>query len=347
MMLREQRVWKMKKKVTMQDIADRLNISKNSVSQALRGKQGVSEETRRLVQRVAEEMGYQYPGERKKKKQGKTGNIGLIASDLTFSFKNFFGEIYLSIEKEVIKRGMNLHIQSVNQEQKERLILPSFIENKMVDGILILSHISTEYVNKVIATGIPTILVDHHHPNIQADAVLTNNRFGAYLAVQHLIELNHRDIAFIGNIDYSPSYEERYEGYLLALKEHGIKPNEDFIFTNAEEKEEVVLQYIRQLKKQPTAWFCANDGLGFLVNSCLQQQGIQVPDQASVCSYDNGQLSKIAKPKTTTVDIDLELYGKRAVELLFWRMENKNEPFQEILISSKLIKRESTALAPK
>jgi LacI family transcriptional regulator len=337
----------MKKKVTMQDIADQLNISKNSVSQALRGKEGVSEETRERIKRVAEEMGYQYPGARKQKKQGKTGNIGLIASDLTFSFKNFFGEIYLSIEKEVVKRGMNLHIQSINREQKEHLILPSFIENKMVDGILILSQISTEYINKVISTGIPTVLVDHHHPNINADAVLTNNRFGAYLAVQHLIELNHRDIAFVGNVEYSPSYEERYEGYLLALREYDIEPKEEFIFKKAEEKEEVILQYIQQLKRQPTAWFCVNDGLGFLVNSCLRQQGIQVPEQASICSYDNGQLSKISTPKTTTVDIDLELYGRRAVELLFWRMENKNEPFQEILLSSKLIKRESTALAPK
>jgi LacI family transcriptional regulator len=337
----------MKKKVTMQDIADQLNISKNSVSQALRGKEGVSEETRERIKRVAEEMGYQYPGARKQKKQGRTGNIGFIASDLTFSFKNFFGEIYLSIEKEVVKRGMNLHIQSINREQQENLILPSFIENKMVDGILILSQISTEYINKVISTGIPTVLVDHHHPNINADAVLTNNRFGAYLAVQHLIELNHRDIAFVGNVAYSPSYEERYEGYLLALREYGIEPKEEFIFKKAEEKEEVILQYIQQLKRQPTAWFCVNDGLGFLVNSCLRQQGIQVPEQASICSYDNGQLSKISTPKTTTVDIDLELYGRRAVELLFWRMENKNEPFQEILLSSKLIKRESTAFAPK
>ena len=134
---------------------------------------------------------------------------------------------------------------------------------------------------------------------------------------------------------------------MLALREYGIEPNEEFIFKNAQEKEEAILQYIKQLKQQPTAWFCVNDRLGFLVNSVLKQQGIQVPDQASICSYDNGQLSKISTPKTTTVDIDLELYGRRAVELLFWRMENKNEPFQEILLSSKLIKRESTTFAPK
>ncbi|WAA13166.1 substrate-binding domain-containing protein [Fervidibacillus halotolerans] len=337
----------MSKKVTMQDIADKLNISKNSVSQALRGKEGVSEETRRLVIKTAKEMGYTYVGQQKSNPQPKrTGSIGLIASDVAFSLKNFFGEIFLSIEREVAAKGKYLHIQSINKEQKEKLILPPFIEQKKVDGILIISHISNKYIQKVLDTGIPTVLVDHHHPNLEADAILTNNRFGAYLAVQHLIELGHRDIAFVGKIDYSPSYEERYEGYLLALKEYGIEPREEFIFQNAIEEEEKVAGYVRSLKNQPTAWFCVNDGFGFFVLSALKQLGMEIPKDVSVCSYDNGQLSQLSSPKTTTVDIDLNLYGKRAVDMLFWRMENPNEPIQELLLTSKLIVRESTGIAP-
>ncbi|MGP3562254.1 LacI family DNA-binding transcriptional regulator [Geobacillus sp. BK01] len=335
----------MKKRVTMQDIADRLNISKNSVSQALRGKEGVSEETRQLVKRVAKEMGYEYPSSRSKHREEPPKQIALIASDRTFSLK-FFGDIYLSIEQEALSCGMKLHIQSINEQQKQQLLLPSFIEEKVVDGVVILSHISTEYIQKVVSTGIPTVLVDHHHPNISADAVLTNNRFGAYVAVQHLLELNHTDIAFVGDIDYSPSYQERYEGYLLALKDYGVKPNEEWIFCHAQEDETVIANYIRALKHQPTAWFCVNDGLGFFVSTSLQHQGLNVPDDVSVCSFDNGQLSQIATPKITTVDIDLKRYGKRAVELLRWRWDNPNEPFQEVLLATKLIKRESTAAKP-
>jgi LacI family transcriptional regulator len=335
----------MKKRITMQDIADRLNISKNSVSQALRGKEGVSEETRALVKRVAKEMGYEYPASRAKSRGKPPKQIALIASDRTFSLE-FFGEIYLSIEQEALSHGMKLHIQSVNKEQKERLLLPSFIEEKQVDGVIILSHISTEYIQQIVATGIPTVLVDHHHPNIPADAVLTNNRFGAYVAVQHLLELNHTDIAFVGDVHYSPSYQERYEGYLLALKDYGVKPNEEWMFCQAQEDETVIAGYIRELKRQPTAWFCVNDGLGFFVSTGLQQYGLKVPDDVSVCSFDNGQLSQIATPKITTVDIDLKRYGKRAVELLRWRWDNPNEPFQEVLLSTKLIKRESTAVKP-
>lgn len=335
----------MERKITMQDIADQLNISKNSVSQALSGKPGVSEETRRLVQQTANELGYSYPGVRKQKQgnQHSLKNIAFIASDYAFSFKSFFGEIYLSVEKEVRERGMNLFIESIDGEMKDRLTLPAVLSNHNIDGILILSHISTDYILKIIETGIPTVLIDHHEPWLHADSILTNNRFGAFTAVEHLIKLGHREIAYIGNIEFSPSYQERFEGYLLALNKFGITPNEGFMFTAAHEDSAEIDDFFEGLERKPTAWFCVNDGLGFLVTSLLQQKGLSVPDDVSVCSFDNGQLSQISTPKITTIDIDLNYFGKKAVEQLCWRMENLHDPIHEILLPTKLIVRESTA----
>jgi LacI family transcriptional regulator len=338
----------MEKKVTMQDIADQLNISKNSVSQALSGKPGVSEETRRLVQNTADELGYSYSNSRNQKQPDKKmyRNIALIASDHAFSLKSFFGEIYLSVEKELRARGMNLFIESIDSDSKKNLTLPSLLTNLEIDGILILSHISTDYISTMINTGIPTVLIDHHEPHLQADSILTNNRFGAFTAVEHLIQLGHREIAFVGNVDISPSYQERLEGYLLALKRYGIKPNEDFMFTNAQENQNDINVFLNGLQDKPSAWFCVNDGHGFLVSSTLLQRGIKVPEDASVCSFDNGQLSQIATPMITTMDIDLNYYGKKAIEQLCWRIENKGEPIQEILLPTKLIIRESTSEKP-
>ncbi|MDM5153108.1 LacI family DNA-binding transcriptional regulator [Bacillus sp. DX1.1] len=337
----------MTRKVTMQEIANHLNISKNSVSQALTGKPGVSEETRKRVQQAAQELGYEYPKSKTVLKTRKqTKDIALIASDFAFSAKSFFGEIYLSIEKEARKRNLNLFIQPINKEAINNLELPSFIEDRSVDGVLILSHLSTAYIQKVTQQDIPTVLIDHHHPFIHADAILTNNRFGAYTAVHHLIEQGHKNIAFVGNINYSPSYRERLDGYLLALEHSNIEVNPAFLLTDITESEEVVWEQLTNLPSLPTAWFCVNDGLGFFVNSCLQRKGIQIPSQASICSFDNGLLSRMTTPKITTVDIDLELYGKKAVEQLFWRFNHRDEPFQEILLSTKLMVRESTGTAP-
>lgn len=335
----------MEKKVSMQDIADQLNISKNSVSQALSGKPGVSDETRRLVQKAADELGYQYQTNRKQKQAEKNAskNIALIASEYAFSLKSFFGEIYLSVEKELRDRGMTLFIESINNDSKKDLVLPALLSNHEIDGILILSHISTDYIAKIIDTGIPTVLIDHHSPYLQADSILTNNRFGAYRAVEHLIQLGHHDIGFVGDVNFSPSYQERLDGYLLALKKYGFQANPDFIFSDAQETLDEINLFFEKLQTKPTAWFCVNDGHGFLVTSVLQQKGLKVPEEVSVCSFDNGQLSQIATPKITTMDIDLNYFGRKAVEQLCWRIDHKEEPIHEILLPTKLIIRESTS----
>lgn len=336
----------MKSKVTMQDIADRLNLSKNSVSQAISGKDGVSEETRKLILDTAEQMGYIYQAGRKKSQSETSGYIALIASDFAFAQKGFFGEIYLSVEQEARQRGKQLLIQSIDQESEQALILPTILENQGVEGILILSHLRTPYMNMIISKGLPTVLIDHHYPGVKADCILTNNRFGAYEAIHYLAELGHRNIGFVGNINFSPSYYERFEGFRLAMREVGLEMREEWLLLDALEQTEYMTAAMKSIPVRPTAWFCVNDGLGFILNSTLQQLGLQVPQDVSICSFDNGQLSQLATPLTTTMDIDLKLFGSKAVEQLFWRMDHRQEPFVEMLLPTTLLIRESTA-APR
>lgn len=338
-----------KSKITMQDIADHLQISKNSVSQALSGKGGVSEETRKLITQTADELGYVYTGNRKRSSDpedmiASTGSIALVATDFAFSLRGFFGEIYLTIEQEAQKRGKKLLIQSISQLMMKDGTLPPFAQQKEVDGILILSHLSTDYMNKLIDTGIPTVLIDHHHPDVQADAILTNNRFSAYRVVKYLHELGHTQIGFVGNTSFSPSYYERLEGFTLAHHELGITLHPKWILSDALEDQEYMEKRMRDLDEQPTAWFCVNDGLGFIVNSIIYNLGFQIPADISIVSFDNGQLSRLATPKTTTMAVDLALFGKTAIRQLFWRMDQPESPYVEILLPTILIERDSTAV---
>lgn len=332
----------MRKKVVMQDIADRMNISKNSVSQALSGKDGVSEETRQKIIKTAEEMGYRYKKKTRSSDRQQVKTIGLIASEFAFSMQNFFGQIYLAIESEAQRHGINLLIQSITPAARDSLVLPSFIDNYNVEGILILSHISTDYINKVIDQGIPTVLIDHHHPLIQADAVLTNNRFGAYTAVKHLLDLGHQDIAIIGNVNFSPSYQERWEGYMLALREHGIEPQAERMFIDVQEDGELIDELVTSLDRQPNAWFCLNDGYGFFVCSSLGKAGFRIPEDISVCGFDNSDFSQMSVPKITTIDIDLSRFAHKAFSQLMWRIQHPEEVHVEILLPTHLITRKST-----
>lgn len=333
----------MRKKIVMQDIADKLNISKNSVSQALSGKAGVSEETRRKIIQTAEEMGYRYTRKKSNPANNQVKSIGLIASEQAFSLKSFFGEIYLSIEREAQRHGIRLVIQSITPHDKDQFRLPDFVKERNVDGILILSHMSTAYINKIIAQGIPTVLVDHHHPEIEADAVLPNNRFGAYTAVKHLLDLGHDRIAVIGNVQKSASYQERLEGYMLAMNEHGAEIDDQHIFTDVQEDEQSIEQLLSSLQHIPKAWFCLSDGYGFFVNAGLKKMGYRIPEDVSICGFDNNYFSQVSDPKMTTMDIDLSLFANKALAQLLWRIQNPDEVNIEIVLPTKLIKRNSTA----
>ncbi len=221
------------------------------------------------------------------------------------------------------------------------------MQNPSVDGVLILSHITTDYINSIIATGKPTVLIDHHHPYIHADSILTNNRFSAFEAIHHLAQLGHRKIGMLGNTSFSPSYYERFEGFQLAMNELGLPIREEWILRDAEESASYMLKSIQSLEEQPSAWFCMNDGVGFLLCSTLQQLGVRVPEQVSIVSFDNGYLSQISTPTITTMDVNLKLYGHKAVEQLMWRIDHPNEPFTELLLPTKLLVRQSTGPAPE
>ncbi|MBP3966509.1 LacI family DNA-binding transcriptional regulator [Paenibacillus lignilyticus] len=333
----------MKPKVTMQNIADELKLSKNSVSQALTGKDGVSEDTRKLIIETAQRMGYIYSrGKKEMSNLPLSGKFALIASDFAFSMHSFFGQIYLSVEKEVKQQGYELLIQSIGPDSVKELLMPTIVQNRSVDGMIILSHITTDYINALLDTGIPAVLIDHHHPQIKADCILTNNRFGAYEAVSHLIELGHKNIGFVGDIAFSPSYYERLDGYRMAMYEYGLPIREEWVHTSAIEDGSFICSYIKGMREQPTAWFCVNDGLGFFLNAAVQQQGLSVPEDVSIVSFDNGYLSRISTPPSTTVEVDLKLYAVKAVERLIERINCSDDPFTELLLPTRLIVRGST-----
>lgn len=326
----------MKRKVTMNDIAKLLGISKNAVSQALSGKDGVSEDTRQRIIEVADKLGYVY----KKSKPKNSKKIALIASETTFSL-DFFGSIYVSAQSELNSLNMELNIISISDEDIKNNTIPQGIHE--ADGIFILSHIEDNYIKSIVELNIPCVLIDHHIPNLKADCVLINNRFGAFSAVNHLIELNHTNIGFLGDINYSPSYYERLDGYKLALYKNNLSICDDYIFSNVPNDIEIIKEIIKSFNESlPKAWFCANDKLGCLLLNALREFNYDVPRDVSICSFDNAEFSNLMIPKITSVDIRTEYLGKRAVDILLWRLSNLEDMHQEVLINTELIIKEST-----
>ncbi|OTN75478.1 hypothetical protein A5886_000548 [Enterococcus sp. 8G7_MSG3316] len=315
-------------KVTMQLIADSLGISKNSVSQALRNKSGVSQKTKDLVCKKAEELGYKY-----KKSNAKVMHHSflLIATEFAFSQTSFFGEIVKSIFIEAQSSNHQVSTYTITDRDIRLFSLPKNLEN--YDGIIVLSHSDDCYLEKLIHSGIPTILVDHHGPTLMTDSVLTNNRDGAYDAVSLLLENHHEQIGFIGDIRFSPSYYERFIGYQRALSDHGIPFDSLIEITEIEESQGALFNKLKQIPEMPEAWFCVNSGLAFMVNSFLQSAGYTIPEDISLLCFDDTEFTRTAISPITNVATDLHYMGSLAVRTLIKRIEESHSPFiqQKIL----------------
>ncbi|MBC1286616.1 LacI family DNA-binding transcriptional regulator [Listeria booriae] len=328
------------KKVTMQDIADALQISKNSVSQALGNKNGVGEQTKRLVLQKADEMGYKY---KKDVVYTPTDNqFALVATEFALSQKSFFGEICLSLEQEMTARGFYLTTLPVTTSDVAENRLPRELEEKNWRGIFILSHISDLFVKQILDLDVPTVMIDHHDPHLRTDTILSQNKDGAFVAVEHLIQLGHTRIGFVGDVDFSPSYEERWEGYCKAMRHYDLPVNTHYTITSIKEEQAALYQALERLEEMPSAWFCVNSGLGFILNSYFQSKGFAIPEQVSIVCFDNTEFAILAQPPLTTMCTDLRFMGKQAVETMEWRLRNPSAPIVNVAIGTELVLREST-----
>ncbi|WP_099221949.1 LacI family DNA-binding transcriptional regulator [Listeria costaricensis] len=334
----------MKKKITMQDIADRLNLSKNSVSQALGNKKGVSEKTKLAVFKMADELGYEYKKEIAR--EVFKNRFAIIASSFALAQKSFFGEIVTHMKQQLFSQQAELAIFAIGEDEAKKGVLPLGLESKEWTGIFLLSHINTAYSSKVIDLGFPTILIDHHEPHLKADAILTQNKDGAFSAVEYLINQNHRKIGFLGDILFSPSYQERYEGYKQALSFYHIPIDETFAITRIKEEQTALYQALDKMSEFPSAWFCVNSGLGFILNTYLQSKGYTIPQDFSILCFDNTEFTMLSNPPLSTMCTDLHSMSQKAIELMNWRLQNPDSELIHISLAPHLIERESVQIYP-
>lgn len=331
------------KKATMQDIADQLNLSRNTVSRAIRGKSGVNESTRIQIYKMAEELGYEY----KKNKdilENERGNYILLASTFALSQVSFFGIIIEALKSILSDKGQSLEIMEVSngsETKSTEMTLSKLSKRKDIDGIFILSHITNEFINQVIKLNYPTVLIDHHAPTLKADAVLTQNEFGTYEIVQHLVDKGHKKIGFIGNTQFSPSYRERLLGFKQVLIDNDLKIIDEYILSDVEEEQKSLFSKIEKLESLPEAWFCVNSGLAFILNTYLHSKGFEVPEDYSIVCFDDTEFTKRSSPPITCIGTDLNSMAESAVYLMQERVRYPSKDINEIRILPRLHERSS------
>jgi LacI family transcriptional regulator len=330
----------MKNGVTMKDIARELNVSVVTVSKALGGKEGVSEELKKKIVECAGRMGYRLNSLAKSMKEGYSYNIGIIVSE-RFVRKpyEFYHIFYQYLTQALGEYDYSVIIQVLSLQDEENLVLPRAYNEKKIDGLIVLGQVSITYAELLQKTDIPIMLLDFYDERIDIDSVVSDNFFGSYKITSYLVGNGHRDIEFIGDIYATSSIQDRFLGYYKALLENRIRITEQYIISDRDRDGKYI--DFRLPEKMPTAFVCNNDEVAYNLIVKLREQGIHVPDDCSVVGFDNSIHSTISTPRITTMVVDIEEMAKTASRLIVNKIRKENKRYGRVTIKENIIIRDS------
>ena len=334
------------KKVNLDDIASIVGVSKSTVSNALNDKKGVSEQTKKHILKIADDVGY--------KKSLANGNDSIKKSIRIILYKKhgyvysdtpFFANLIEGIQKECRVEGYEMMVAHLSNGEDNFNNIIQDIKNDDCSGYLLLA---TEMVKedlelfKILEK--PLVLLDSNFKHEDFDFVVINNFDAAFKAVNYLIENGHSKIGYLHSSVYINNFYYRKLGFIDALQEKGIEVEEKYQFSLEPTLEGSYRDMTERLKHNPelpTAFFADNDIIAFGVMKALQEKGFRIPEEISMIGFDDMPYCEISNPKMTTVKVPKHYYGTVAVKRLIEKINNNDLQNQKIEVNTQLIERES------
>lgn len=343
-----------KKSITLSDVAKTAGVTSMTVSRVVNQNGYVSEETREKVLRVVKELNYRRNGLARGLKRQRTDTIGLVLGDIANPFS---GELARAVRDVTAQRGYNLFICISEHSAKEDVAAFDALTDHQVDGIIVATRsnrVGDQHLVEMIERGVSVVCIgrDFHHEN--ADSVTADALHGGFQATQHLIDLGHKKIAFIGATMSSGKNLKRFQGYLKALKTNGLIIEERFITGNTEASEEApgysterlgyeAMKRLLVLPNRPTAVFARNDFTAIGAINAIKESGLSIPNDISIVGFDDIPTAIHTSPALTTVRQPTRRQGSLAAEFLLRRIEAKESvEREEKILECELIVRDST-----
>ena len=340
------------KKVTIQDVAKELNLSRNTVARALNNSDTVAYETRYLVIKKACELGYLKVAPavlnefKLKTSLNEYKTIVVLARRELCAFWN---SIIMGISDEVNKNGCKLRLNFISDEDEANLTLPlDFTEN--VDAILFIGVFTLKYTDMILKMKLPTVFLDEPPNGFgdygNNDVLVCEGKNSIRKITEHLVSQGMKKIGFIGDVTFCESIKQRYEGFLEGMRLANLPVDPAIVAVTHKVKRyykiEEVEATISSFPYIPDAIVCANDDIALDTIRCLKKRGYRVPEDVAVTGFDNVEGLTQVEPMLTTVAVRNQKIGKRLVQQLLWRMDNPDFPREIISIETQPIFRISS-----
>lgn len=337
---------KVKKEVTIYDIAAQLNISVATVSRALRDDPVVSEKTKKKVFDLAEKFGYQTNHFARNLRNQQTNTIGVIIPRLN---SYFMSTVISGIEHVANQAGYNLIIsQSSESAEREGINVRTMFNNR-VDGLLVSLSYHTDNLSpfeKFAKKNIPVIFFDRTPENSAFTNIRINNVQAAYEATKHLLNQGRRRIAHVTVSSTQSIYKERFQGYTMALAEFGIPVDKSLVclVDLSVESGADAAKYFLSLPNKPDGIFVVNDNCAAGCLISLKEKGIRIPEDIAVVGFNDDPVSRIVEPHLTTIHYPGYEMGELATRSLINHLKGTGDIqlTQTILLRSDLVVRQSS-----
>ncbi|WP_426670246.1 LacI family DNA-binding transcriptional regulator [Mucilaginibacter sp. McL0603] len=338
---------KQKKRITIYDIAKKLNIAASSVSRALNNSGNINEKTRKLVMATAADLNYKRNALASNLRMGHSKTIGIVVPRIN---QNFFSNVIAGIEEASYQKGYNLIICQSNESHEKEVQCVNTLINQHVDCIVIsVSADGNDYkhLQNVIDNEIQLIQFDRVTDELETLKVINDTEQVSLEAVSHMIEQGYKRIALLEGPQNLHIFKQRKTGYLNALKKHNIPVAEELIVKNAWTKElgAKATKKLLNLPNPPDAIFASTSDFSALgVLEVASAMGIKVPSELGICGYSNEAFTEITSPSITTIDQFSIYMGETIADLYFREMdqEESSRTPKTISIKPKLIVRAST-----
>ncbi len=339
---------KIVKPVKMADIAEKLNVSTVTVSKALTGQKGVSDEMRERIKSLAREMGYKYTGQMKDKQEDKSYNIGVVISNRYLdNSESFYWKMYQEVAGLAMTQGVFTLLELLSEEDELEGNIPKLIEEDKVDGVIVIGKPGHDYVKTLEKKGKkPMVFLDFYDTELRTDSVVSNSYLGAYILTDYLIRAGHKRIAYVGTLMVTDSVTDRYMGYVRALVEYGFPVEKEMLIedrdltTGLRDTENPIILP----DNMPSAFVCNCDFIASLVIKQIRQRGLRVPEDVSVVGFDNYLYPGLCDIGITTYEVDIREMARRSLSILTRII--KGEPHGKGLniVEGRLIEKDSVAI---
>ncbi|GAB2799333.1 LacI family DNA-binding transcriptional regulator [Halomonas shantousis] len=331
--------------VTLQDIAAHAGVSRSTVSLVLRESPLVAERTRERVRASIKTLGYVYNRGAAALRGSRTHTLGVVVYDIA---NPFFGAMVAGIDAALNHQGyVSFLANSEDSPARQQRFLERMREHR-VDGILLCPAENTDpqLIDTLREWKLPCVQVLRHVGRPPFDYAGTDFEQGMHQAVDHLVALGHRHIAFIGGLAEHSATQARWRGYFAAMARHGLEQTRRLRTGLTRQAGFEAIQTLMVESTPPTAVICHNDLMAFGAMLGLKRMGLMPGIDCAVIGTDDVEETELSDPALTSVATHPYAIGEEAARLALRRIANPDGAREQVVLSPRLKVRQSCGATP-